>query len=98
MWLEIHQSVTSTKGNARTYDLQPEPIMDYELRVVVWDTRDVKNMDVEGTSDVFIKAYIDDKDKKETDCHYRCKNGKASFNYRLLFNLKAPRKNYNMTL
>jgi len=28
--------------------------------------------DAEGTSDVFIKAFIDDKDKKESDCHYRC--------------------------
>lgn len=29
-------------------------------------------MDNEGTSDVFVKAYVDDKDKKETDTHYRC--------------------------
>ena len=55
-------------------------------------------MDTEGVSDIFIKAYIDDKDKKETDCHYRAQNGKGSFNYRLVYNLKAPRKNYNLTL
>lgn len=55
-------------------------------------------MDDEGVSDVFIKAFVDDKDKKETDCHYRCKYKKASFNYRLLFNVKAPRKNYDLTL
>ena len=29
-------------------------------------------MDVEDCSDVFIKAYVEDKDRKETDCHYRC--------------------------
>jgi hypothetical protein len=64
----------------------------------VWDTLDVKDMDIEGVSDVFIKAYLDDKDKKETDTHFRCKKGKASFNYRLLFNIKAPRPKYDFTL
>ena len=68
------------------------------MRFVIYDTKDVPCEDAEGTSDVFIKAYIDDNDKKESDCHYRCKDGKASFNYRLLFNVKAPRKNNNMTL
>jgi hypothetical protein len=53
---------------------------------------------MEGTSDVFIKAYMDDKDKKETDTHFRCNNGKASFNYRLLYNVKAPAKHYLFTL
>lgn len=54
------------------------------------DTKDVPCEDAEGTSDVFIKAYINDDDKKTTDTHYRCKNGEASFNYRILFNIKAP--------
>ena len=55
------------------------------------DTEGVPCEDVEGTSDVFIKAYIDDDDKKMTDTHYRCMNGDASFNYRLLFDIKGPR-------
>ena len=41
---------------------------------------------------MFIKAYIDDKDKKSTDTHYRCQDGCASFNYRMLFDIKAPEK------
>ena len=53
-------------------------------------------MDYEGTSDVFLKVFMDDKDKKETDTHYRCQNGKASFNYRLVYQAKAPRPNYNI--
>lgn len=72
--------------------------MDYEVRVVVYDTKETPCTDAEGVSDVFIKAYIDDKDKKETDTHFRCSDGNASFNYRLLFNVKAPRTNYNMVL
>mmetsp|Transcript_28502 Transcript_28502/g.20591 ORF Transcript_28502/g.20591 Transcript_28502/m.20591 type:complete len:87 (-) Transcript_28502:502-762(-) len=55
-------------------------------------------MDVEGTSDVFIKACFDEEEVKETDTHWRCQNGKASFNYRILFDMKVPRKDYKLTL
>ena len=41
---------------------------------------------------------MDDKDKKETDTHFRCSNGKASFNYRLLYNVKAPRQKYDLVI
>lgn len=57
------------------------------------DTENVPCEDFEGTSDVFMKCYIDDKEKKMTDTHFRCQNGAASFNYRMLFNIKAPLKN-----
>lgn len=49
-------------------------------------------MDIEGTSDVFVRAFIDDKSAKTTDTHYRCKTGKPSFNYRLLFDVELPRE------
>jgi len=55
-------------------------------------------MDVEGTSDVFIKASFDNDDVQETDTHWRCQNGKASFNFRILFKMKIPRKEYKLTL
>lgn len=91
-------TTASTKMSEKVWDVTPQPTLDYQVRLVVWDTLEVINADVEGTSDVFIKAFIDDKEKRETDTHFRCKDGKASFNYRLLFDLKAPRKNYNLTL
>jgi hypothetical protein len=57
------------------------------MRIVVWRARDVKMMDFEGTSDVYIKTQIqidDFKSKfKETDTHYRCMDGNASFNWRI---------------
>ena len=49
----------------------------------------MKCFDVEGTSDVFISGRLNDKGKdglfSDTDTHYRCKTGRASFNYRFLF-------------
>lgn len=56
-------------------------------------------MDSEGTSDVYGRAFFDSREEvHETDTHYRCQNGKASFNYRLIYNVKHPRKDYNLTL
>ena len=77
-----------------TYNVKGQPEEDYECRLCVFETKDVPAMDVEGTSDVFIKAFIDPEDKYETDTHYRCTNGAASFNYRLLMKTKCPRDNY----
>lgn len=71
----------------------PEPIKDYQIRLSVMDTKDVPCEDFEGVSDVFIRCYIDDTDKKDTDTHFRCSSGAASFNYRLLLDVKSPRKN-----
>lgn len=66
---------------------------------MIYDTLNIKMMDVEGTSDVYCRAFFDSAvEAKETDTHYRCSNGKASFNYRMLFNLKHPRKDYSLTL
>lgn len=68
------------------------------MRVVVWDTKDVVPADWEGVSDLFIRAYFDSKKAKETDTHYRCKDGKGSFNYRLVYNINAPVDDYNFTV
>ena len=56
------------------------------------DTQNVPCNDFEGVSDVYIRAYFDDNDKKDTDTHFRCSNGAASFNYRLKYDVQAPRK------
>ena len=80
------------------WDITPEPAKEYQVRLSVMDTENVPILDVEGTSDIYIKAYIDDTDKKMTDTHYRCMDGAASFNYRLLFDIRGPRKECMLVL
>lgn len=45
--------------------------------------------DVEGTSDAYVKCFFDKEagkpEERSTDTHWRCQNGKASFNWRMLF-------------
>ena len=56
-------------------------------------------MDAGGTSDVYIRSFFDSRrDALETDTHYRCQTGNASFNYRLNFKLEVPRKDYRLTI
>lgn len=53
-------------------------------------------------SDVYIRTFFDSKGEvKETDTHYRCGDGKASFNLRMLFKHTFPRpdpNDYNLSI
>ena len=91
-WLEIEPSNKQSKQQ-KVWDIAPEPVKEYQIRLSVMDTVNVPCEDFEGVSDVFIRSYVDDDDKKDTDTHFRCSNGKASFNYRILFDVKSPREN-----
>ena len=74
----------------KLWDIKPEPSEEYELRLTVYDTENVPCEDIEGTSDVFVKAWFDEKHKRETETHWRCTTGEASLNYRLLFHFQCP--------
>ena len=63
----------------------------------MYNATDIPCMDFEGVSDVFVKCYVDDKDKRTTDTHFRC-TGEGSWNYRFLFDLEAPRSDYQLVL
>lgn len=78
--------------NARLWNIKPEPVKEYELRVAVHECEGIRTADVEGTSDIFVRAWLNGApdEKLETDTHWRCTTGEPSFNYRLLFKLKAP--------
>lgn len=55
------------------FDIKPKPPEEFEVRLVIFDTVDVICMDVEGTSDVYGRAFFDSKEEvHETDTHYRC--------------------------
>lgn len=84
LWVDIIP--TAIAGEVEKFDIAKRPPEEFEVRVAVYDTEEIKMMDAEGTSDVFIRAFFDSREcSKETDTHFRCQTGKASFNYRLLF-------------
>jgi len=86
-WVDILKS-TLLPEECEPYIITPKPAEKFEVRVVIYDTQDIKCTDPEGASDVFIRTFFDTKEEvKETDTHFRCSTGKASFNYRHLFNI-----------
>jgi hypothetical protein len=58
MWLEIIPATVGMKDQT-IFDIKPKPVEGYEVRVAVFDTRDLSMMDVEGTSDVYVKVFFD---------------------------------------
>lgn len=67
---------------------------------MIWETRDIASFDVEDTSDVFVRAFVDPDKDQHTDTHFRCQNGKASFNWRLVIplTLSVARANNVLTV
>lgn len=89
LWVDIDPA-TKTSDCGKVWELDTEPTKPFEVRLSVYKCTGVPMEDAEGTSDVFIKTFIADDDKQETDTHYRNTNGKPSFNYRILFNVETP--------
>lgn len=89
-WIEILPSESMAKDD-KPWNIKPRPVSEFEVRVVIWNTKDVKIKDWEGTSDIYVRAFFDSKNKNNrTDTHYRSMDGSGSFNYRLLFPIKNP--------
>lgn len=97
LWVEI-QDVNSPEAGKKPINIDPEPVIDFECRVVIWKTNEIEMMDIEGTSDVFVRVFFDDQYDQTTDTHWRCQNGQASFNYRLLFPIKSQERDYTLNI
>ena len=90
MWLDITNQNAHSNAYNKVWNISPEPKQEFEVRVCVLGCRGVPEMDVEGTTDAYIRAFISDDSVQETDTHYRCTTGSPSFNYRLKFNIQMP--------
>lgn len=86
-WVEILDPKVA--GSTPRYDIRPPPKEEYELRVIVWGTRDCVFKDaLEGCNDLFLKGTLGPK-TLETDTHWRCR-AKGSFNWRWKFPVTLP--------
>lgn len=95
MWLEIHPS----KNRPDPIDITPKPAVEFEARLIAWKSEKVPTVAIEGLSDLYMRAWINQETPKETDTHYRCSNGNASWNWRLKFPVKLDgRSNYELML
>lgn len=67
----------------------PQPPKEFELRVVIWDCKNIPICDIEDTTDIYLTGTVGNETQR-TDTHFRSQNGKGSFNYRLVFPITLP--------
>jgi hypothetical protein len=73
LWVEINDAEARPEDQERLWNISPKPPTQMTLRLCIFKTKEIKMMDDEGTSDVYIRAFFDSrKDALETDTHYRC--------------------------
>jgi hypothetical protein len=86
-WVDILSSAQDATFPPDDIALPPKQI--FEVRVVLWKAKNVPPQDTfEGMSDLFVKVWPEGCDVQETDTHWRAKKGKASWNWRMLFDVE----------
>jgi hypothetical protein len=90
MWIEILTQQMAMK--TRPVPLAAPAPMKCELRLIIWSTKEVVFKD-KNMSDIFVRCFAEwSGEKQQTDVHWRSKNGKGEFNWRILFKLEIPCK------
>lgn len=98
LWVDIYE-MSNKKAQQPPIFCAGEPENIYEARLIIWKTKDIPHMDIEGCSDVFVKTYFNDPNKdKLTDTHWRNSDGKASFNWRIIHELKSLQPDYMLNI
>ena len=94
MWVDINpiKDIDAIKS----WDINPRPATEVELRLVVWDVVDMPTLDMEDTSDLFVSASLPNFNlSQRTDVHYRSQTGFGSFNWRIIFKMKIDHNTRN---
>lgn len=95
MWVDILPT-SQDLSKFHDWDISEKPAEEFEVRVCVFETEELKMMDVEGTTDGFVKTFFEPDKAKETDTHFRNQDGCCSWNYRQLHSIKMPSSNYKL--
>ena len=97
MWIEMFDQNEENKNKLEPWNIEPEPKSTLEMRLIIYETENMENMDIEDTSDIYVMAFLDKK-TYQTDIHYRCFTGVGSFNWRMLIPVEFPRDKFDLTL
>ena len=96
LWIEMFDQ--NQENKLEPWNIEPEPKSTLEMRLIVYETEEMENMDIEDTSDIYVMAFVDADKKYQTDVHYRCSTGQGSFNWRMVMPIEFPRNKFDLTL
>lgn len=88
LWIDIENvNGMKTRNLNPPWDISPLPPQDLELRIVIWEVKDVPNDDPEDMSDIYIQATLPKFKNitQQTDTHIRACDGKVSSIFNLYF-------------
>ena len=90
MWVDIMTMKEARRVQKEKLFAPPEQKV--EVRVVCWKSEGVRSK-AGGITDLFVQFLMEGQTKRQdTDTHWRCINGKGSWNYRLKFPVSLPIK------
>eukprot|EP01083_Nonionella_stella_P138040 420019_1 len=102
LWLEII-TLNERKLNP-LLNITPSPPEEYELRVIVWQCKNVAYHDEQtNANDLYITGSlqcnsdneIENTNLQQTDVHFRSHNGEGCFNWRFKFPLLLPKQKFS---
>ncbi|KAA0148152.1 hypothetical protein FNF31_07464 [Cafeteria roenbergensis] len=91
VWVDVLDPATARDHPA--VDIEPPPPRDFECRVVIWRTWGVPAHDYfTDMNDLYVRGWLEGSRAQSTDVHLRCKKGRGSFNWRMVFKTTVPCK------
>ena len=99
LWLEMFPQDERSLPERIPRCIDLEPVIKYEVRLVIWTGDDIEMMDTTDTSDAYVIAFFNRKHKESTDVHYFLQsNNPASWNWRILLPFETPALSTKLTL